>query len=164
MILEADHITHLDQKTIGYTLGLAVPDEYQTEFPQARRKRPSSGWGTEIQKDEYSLNNFFRTYDLPYKETYIFPSSQEELAKYIQNLSDIDHVIICLNHKSAFASNADWGHVVLLSCRDQHYVYLIDPDRYLQKPERRIDIATLYKAIETHGRNNRAGLWIIKKS
>ena len=56
MILIRKKLDLLSQEDIGYDLGLVVPKDFYEILPNARKeKKPSSGWGTQIRKEEFSL-------------------------------------------------------------------------------------------------------------
>ncbi len=79
MILLRRGLPLYSQEEIGYELGLVVPKEYANLFQKVRTgKKPSAGWGTQINKPNYSLNNFFLKYKIPLKKEYFPPSALEK--------------------------------------------------------------------------------------
>ena len=59
------------QEEIGKEFGLTVPKSYKELLPGAGTgKMPPAGWGTQVNKKEYSINKFFLKYNLPLKEVY----------------------------------------------------------------------------------------------
>ena len=58
MILNRHKITNKGQEDIAYELGLVVPEKDENLFKKARiEEKPIAGYGTQIQKEEYSINN-----------------------------------------------------------------------------------------------------------
>ena len=67
MIFDRRNIEHDTQENIACSLGLIVPEEKSSLYACATvsNTRPKSGWGTQVQKDEYSINNYFLTQYTP---------------------------------------------------------------------------------------------------
>ena len=60
MILDRRKIKHGSQEEIGYELGLVVLKEKTHLFTKVRiGKKPVAGYGTQINKEKYSINNYF---------------------------------------------------------------------------------------------------------
>ena len=60
MILDRRKIKRGSQEEIGYELGLVVPKEKTHLFTKTRTgKKPVAGYGTQINKEKYSINNYF---------------------------------------------------------------------------------------------------------
>src|SRR3989344_1434983 len=111
MVLDRRNISYGSQEEIGYQLGLAVPKEFSARFPKARFEKPASGWGTEIQKDAYSLNNFFKKNSFPLKETGFFVDEIRDPKKFlIDNLSKNKDIIVCFNYRVLYGDMGDCGH------------------------------------------------------
>lgn len=151
------------QKTIGYALGLAVPEEYRKRFPRAHNKRPSAGWGTQIQKKNYSLEIFLQKNHLPVSFSFRFPRSLTELHHIMKDSTKggLD-MIVCFNFGIAYSDpKINWGHASIVESVNTQTITLIDPE----KPSRRkISIQKLYRAIKKHGKKNAAGLWLFRST
>jgi hypothetical protein len=148
---------------IGYELGLAVPEQAGHLFPGARiGVRPSSGFGTEVQRPAFSLNSFFERHRYPLQETYHPTGPQSDLEGWLRQLLEGDaDVIVCLNYAAAFGGESDWGHVCLLESVKDTYLRLVDPE--MRQPKfRDLETKRVMAAIATHGERNRAGFWVIE--
>lgn len=151
-----------DQKKIGYKLGLAVPEGYREQFPGALTEQPSSGWGTQIQNETYSLGAFLKSQSLPLEFVYHFPKSVENLREtLVRIVSSNDDAIVCFNHEVLYpGSGADWGHVSLVQILDDERVYLVESEKGQEKC-RVADLERLFLAMQKHGAGNYAGVWEI---
>ncbi len=149
------------QEEIGYYFGLTAPKEYKKLLPKARTgKKPSAGWGTQVNKNEYSINNFFRKQKIPLKEVY-FPVSKiknvkEWITRQIRSNNDI---IVCFNYGRLYGDNGQ-GHVSILDSLSDNYVTLIDPEHNVPK-YRKVKLKKLVKSMKLHGERNRGGFWLI---
>lgn len=62
MIMYRHGIPLVPQEELAYELGLIVPEKDTYLFGKVRSgEKPSSGWGTQIQKDEYDPNKVFKS-------------------------------------------------------------------------------------------------------
>ena len=161
MVLIRRNLPLVQVEDIGVSLGLAVPDEYATIYPTARIGiRPSSGYGTEIQNSEFSINSFFERFKVPLKETY-FASPPDNLISWIKEQhSRNQDILVCFNQRELFGGDADWGHVCLIDSLSDSEIVLVDPSP--QAPKfRSVPIPALLQAMKIHGENNRGGFWVI---
>lgn len=148
---------------IGYQLGLAVTEDVSHLFPKARiGKRPSSGFGTEVQRAEFSLNLFFEQHRYPLRETYYSTSPHSDVKGWLKQLVDSDSdVIVCFNCAAAFGGESDWGHVCLLDSVSETHLQLVDPE--MGQPKfRNIETTHILAAIAKHGEGNRGGFWVVE--
>lgn len=162
MILIRRGLPLLQVSEIGYELGLAIPEETRALYPEARIDvRPASGFGTEIQNPQYSLNAFFERHQYPVRETF-FPCSPVPGVSWLENLiaEDAD-IIACFNNAALFGGESDWGHVCLIDSVSDDSVILIDSE--VQKPKfRTVRFEKLCAAIDKHGEGNRGGFWVVR--
>lgn len=72
MVLSRRDIKSGTQEEIGYDLGLVAPKEKVHLFKKVRtaKKQPASGYGTQVTKRQYSINNFFRKHTIELRERY----------------------------------------------------------------------------------------------
>ena len=150
----------IEQDALGYELGLTVPEEDKKYFNQVRTgEKPSSGWGTQIQRPEYSLDNAFNNLGIPLSSrihTVEYIKSVDMLRKFFEDtLADDGNTLVCFKN-----DNGDGGHVCVFDYLDGDDVWLIDP--YSKQPRhRKINIQELYNRMVEHGAENYAGCWEI---
>jgi len=162
MILNRHHIYHEHQEEIAYQLGLIVPPEYKDYFKKVRiGKKPSSGYGTQIHKDEFSINHYFQSNQIPMEEEYYYILNKQEVYEFLSKHEN-DDVIICLHCGILYGKDyANWGHMVLFEYLDGEDIIILDPSP--KRNYERIKVEDLINAIKVHGKDNGAGFWLIKK-
>lgn len=160
MILNRRNISNKGQVSIACDLGLIVPLSYKDIYPHALiGDKPNAGYGTQIQKEKYSLNNFFKNNNLDLTMEYFFLTSSKDIKKFLidNNLHDI---LICLYGEILYdEKEANWGHMVLFEGMENDLVFLADTYKNRQI---RMSIVKLAKAIKVHGKNNGGGFYLIK--
>lgn len=147
------------QRSVGYLLGLAVPAIYRKCFPKALRRRPSSGWGTQIQNKRYSIQSLLRRHHLPMKFVYRFPKNYKEFIALLKmaSLDEVD-VIVCFNYGVLYRDpDANWGHVSIIESVHNRMITLVDPEK---TKRRQVSAKNLFEAIKKHSAKNAAGFWI----
>lgn len=162
MVLDRHKIKHGSQEDIGYELGLIVPRNKKKLFKKVRvGKMPLAGFGTQVCKKEYSINNFFKNNDIDFKETYYAPKDIKDIKLFIKNnIEKQNDIMVCFNNKALFGSG-DFGHVCLVQEIKDDTVALVNPEN--DKSEDDVEISKLFKAILKHGKIRRGGFWIISK-
>jgi len=163
MILIRRGLPLLQISEIGCELGLAIPEDVGHLYPAARiGVLPSSGFGTEIQNPQYSLNSFFERRKYSLCERYYLTAPIEEESKWLQEQLRVGaDVIVCFNNAALFGGESDWGHVCLIDSVDEGSVVLIDPE-LRQLKFRKVEISKLSSAILKHGEVTRGGFWVIQ--
>lgn len=166
MVLDRRDIPHKSQLEIGRSLGLVVPEGKAELFPNTQTSsiRPEAGWGTQVQKDEYSLNNYFEKQNINLKETYRPLDSIPKIKEFlVKSLKEFNDVLVCFDEAYLTNSKKDkkCGHVNVVEGIDEDSATLIDPDTFY--PKRVVLLKKLVEAIEMHGVANRAGFWIISE-
>lgn len=160
MILNRRNITSNGQVEIACELGLIVPLSYKSMYPNAIiGDKPNAGFGTQIQKEEYSINRFFKNNNLDLVLEYSFFTSISKVKKFLLQNSCND-IIICLYGEILYDDkDANWGHMVLFDEIKNDIVTLVDSykNRHLKMP-----INKLVQAIKVHGEDNGAGFYLIK--
>jgi len=163
MILKRHNITKYDQEQIAYELGLIVPSHLASSFRHARTgEKPAAGYGTQIQKPQYSIDHFFEKYNLGFVQKYYYITDIEEAKKFLGANNKQDILIIL--HCGTLYDNpdADWGHAVLLDHFEDDQVTIQE-----NSPKRNLEIITLPRliyAVKIHGRENGAGFYLIEKN
>ncbi len=163
MILNRNNIVHNGQVDIACKLGLTVPKEYKTIYPNAIfGSKPTSGYGTQIQKEEYSINNFFKINGIDLIEEYYYITNENEIKDFLMKNREND-ILICCHCATLYDSpHADWGHMLLFENMENNYVTLLDPSA--KRNYEIISLKKLVNAIITHGKDNGAGFYLIKKA
>jgi len=164
MVLMRRKLPLFQVEKIGVELGLAVPADCRELYPSARiGVRPSSGYGTEIQNPQYSLDAFFQRQGLPLRENFI-SNPPDDFPQWVKSQLESDHdLLVCFNHKSLFGGDADWGHVCLVDSVDSSSITLLDPSP--KEPKfREVSAELLVGAMNLHGPKNRGGIWILGSS
>lgn len=95
----------LDQETIGAELGLRLPLKGK-EFFNSKKihyvvNEPKEGYGTQIEKEKYSIKKFFNTYDIPLQisEMHQFTDSVPLKEFLVRHLSKNNDIIIRYNNE-----------------------------------------------------------------
>ncbi len=164
MILDRKKISHRTQDEIGYELGLTVPKEKEHLYTKVRTgKKPSAGYGTQVGKKEYSINNFFGKNKIGLKETYFFIRDISNVREFIiLNIKLNNDIIACFNNKKLH-SKGDWGHVSLIQGIKKDIVSLVDPGKDVSKI-RKVKLDKLIEAMDYHGKEKSGGFWLISES
>lgn len=163
MILRRHGVTRYDQEEIAYELGLIVPPHLASNFHHARTgEKPAAGYGTQIQEPQYSIDHFFKKFNLDFVQEHYFIDDTEEARRFLIANNEQDILIIAhcgtLYNKPA----SDWGHAVLLDhlANDQVVIQENSPKRNLET----ITLPKLMSAIKIHGRAKGAGFYLIKRN
>lgn len=163
MVLLRRGLEVLPQETIGKALGLTVPRSDLHLLPHAHTgTQPSSGWGTRVQDDGCSINDFFRKHSYELREVYLDSDSlPHDLASWISGqLKSGNDLLACFDYANAFGGDGDYGHVCVVDSCDEEMITLVDP-WYLAPKYRSLTVERLVTAMRQHAKTNRAGFWII---
>ncbi len=162
MILNRNKISNQGQIDIACNLGLIVPQEYSKIYPNAIiGEKPDAGFGTQIQKEEYSINNFFKKNNINLKEEYHYITEKNDIKKFLIENKENDIVICC--HAATLYNDPqeDWGHMILFESIKDDVITILDPSA--KRDYENIDIERLSKSISVHKKENGAGFYLIKK-
>lgn len=158
----------LPQEELANELGLVVPEADTHMFNNVRSgQKPSSGWGTQVQKEEYSPNRVFRKLGIQLKFRIVSnkdlggPAGLKNLLHEIE-ISDQD-ALLCFDYGNLWNTQSNGGHVCVFDRIKGNQVYIIDPERNVPK-YRATTIDKLFDAMDSHGEYNAAGVWIIEKA
>ena len=160
MILLRRNISLLSQEEIGWYLGLVVSKKDKKLFQKVRTgKKPKAGWGTQVNKKKYSINDFFKKKKINLKEKEFPITEPEEIRRFLRkNLKNKD-IIVCFEYGKLYNTRSKSGHVSIVDSIKGNYVTLIDPGANLPK-RRKVSLEKLSKAIKSH-KNKRGGFWAI---
>ncbi len=161
MILLRRNLIIFSQEEIGYDFGLTVPKKYKKLLPNAKTgKKPSGGWGTQVNKKEYSINNFFRRHKIQLKEDYFSVSRVKNIKEWIkEQIKKNNDIIVCFDYGKLYGGKGQ-GHVSILNSILDKCVTLIDP-KYDVPKYRKVALERLIKSMEFHGEKNNGGFWLI---
>ena len=163
VILDRRGIKHNSQEEIGYELGLIIPKEKIHLFIKARiGRKPVAGYGTQVSKKKYSINNYFLKNKIKLKETYYFPEKIKDTRNFIiENLKSSNDLVVCFNNKKLYG-NGDFGHVSLIQSINNGVIILIDSEKSVPD-KRKVKLQKLVEAIKYHGKKKRGGFWVISE-
>lgn len=164
MILDRKNMSYnFTQDDIAYELGLTVPTKAKDLFDKARVTdiKPISGYGTQIQKEEFSLSNFLKEHKLEVECEIIYLNTISNFKEFImENLNCDNDIIVCFNYNKLYHFGNDGGHVSLIESIDEDKVTLVDPDfKYL--PKRKIVIISSLMDAVKHHETEMGGIWLI---
>jgi len=165
MIHDRRGLKYASQDEIGYQLGLIVPKEKVHLYSKALTGRmPKSGWGTQTNKKQYSINNYFVKNNLPLKLTIHSVQEIESVSKFvIQNLKKDNDIIICYNSQLLFGSG-DIEHVSLIEGIDTENNELTIVDPAIGVPKiRKIKLSKLIQVLESYRISKIGGFWIVSR-
>lgn len=163
MILNRNNIPNKGQISIACDLGLIVPKEYIKTYPNAKTgEKPEAGFGTQIQKEEYSINSFFQKNDINLKEEYHYITEVNDIKQFLLKNKDNDILICC--HSATLYGNKEenWGHMILFEDINNDVITILDPES--KRDYKQIEIERLANAIAIHKKENSAGFYLIKKN
>lgn len=161
MVLDRRKIKHTSQEEIGYELGLTVPKKDVHLFGKVRTgKKPTAGYGTQVDKRRYSINNYFSKKRINLKEKYYSLGKIKNANKFIiDNLKNGNDLIVCFDNRRLYGVG-DGGHVSLIESIKEKIVILIDPEKGVPK-RRKVKFSKFLSAVKYHGKKKRGGFWII---
>jgi hypothetical protein len=163
MIQERRGLEYGSQDEIGYQLGLIVPKEKAHLYPKALTGRmPKHGWGTQVSKRPYSINEYFKKNGYPLELTIHSAPKVEAAIKFIiQNIKKNNDIIVCYNSLLLFGSG-DEEHVSLIEEIDPKNgeMTIIDPAIGVPKT-RKVEMRELLPALKFRRTGGMGGLWVV---
>lgn len=116
-ILYRHRLDILDQESIGAELGLRLPVKGKTLFRNRRIRFvptvPKEGYGTQIEKERYSIKRFLSKNNIALEISDIFlPRTKRELEKFLREELTAGHDIILRYNNQIFkrAGEKSYGH------------------------------------------------------
>lgn len=163
MVMYRQGIPLVAQEDLAYAMGLTVPEKDAHLFGNVRTgDMPSSGWGTQIQKEAYHPNAVFPKMGIPLKlEQYFTRDFKDEAGlKYLlQSIQDEDaDALLCFDYGKLWDLPKTGGHVCVFDRIEGDTVYIVDPERNVPK-YRRVAIGKLFQSMDFHGDENSTGVW-----
>lgn len=165
MVMYRHGIQLLPIEQLAYELGLTVPEEDAWLFDKVRTgKKPSSGWGTQIQNPRYEINSVLTKLGIPLTVSIRTDfASAEDLRQHLQVISDQDlDALLCFDYPKLWDLEGKGGHVCVYDQTEDDKVWMVDPERNVPK-HRSATFDKLFAAIDFHGSHNATGVWTIKK-
>lgn len=170
MIMLKHNISLISQEVMAYHMHVIVPKKDAKLFWNVRStgKKIKGGYGTQLNEDK-TAGPMFTKLKIPLEikwrliDTF---SDFAEFKKYMKMcVAKKRDVIICYKWGTLHNSDFDGGHVSVL---DQVYprkeeVRFIDPGAKAPK-WCTVKMRKLYKAMQTHGKENMGGFWEVKKT
>ena len=161
MILKRNNIRYDTQEEIGYDLGLIVPEKDKHLFKKVRTgKKPIAGYGTQVQEEKYSINNYFIKNKIPLNYECQYIDDYERTKEFLFDNKNND-IMICLDYGVLYDKNYTGGHLVVIDNINNELVTLIDP--YRDSNYETVQLEKIVAAIKKHGKEKAAGFWLIKK-
>lgn len=158
----------LPQDELAYEMGLTVPEEDSHLFSKVHTgKKPSSGWGTQIQKKEFNPNTVFPKLGIPLRIEQSFIKDFKDLEGLRSLLTDIQKedgdALLCFDYGKLWDLPRKGGHVCVFDRIEGDNVYLVDPERNVPK-YRQASLEKLFKAMNFHGDDNSTGVWKVLRT
>jgi hypothetical protein len=146
----------IPQELLGYHLGLILDKEKEHLFWNVRTgKRPGTGYGTQINKEQYEINSIFKKLKIPIK-VINYPidnfKTKKELISFISNnIKNNKDLVVLLNSDVLNNTKNNNGHACVV---DRIYptkdiIRLIDPSA-VQAKWREFKIDKFIKAMKLH--------------
>lgn len=159
----------MPQEDLANALGLVVPQKDAGLFRNAKtaEKPPKSGWGTQIQNEEYNPNNVFPTLSIPLKmKRYSIAEIENEanLTRLLEGIQERDEdALLCFDYGRLWdIKPSNGGHVCVFDFIKDGYIYMVDPERNVPK-FRKVKTRKLLNSVNFHGDNNATGVWVFSK-
>lgn len=158
----------IPQDLLAYEMGLTVPEEDVHLFAKVRTgDKPSSGWGTQIQRECFHPNDVFPRLGIPLrvKQSFIRDlKNQQGLRELLLAVQKDDgHALLCFDYGKLWSLPTKGGHVCVFDRIEGDDVYIIDPEKNVPK-YRKTNVEKLFKAMDFHGDNNSTGVWQILRA
>lgn len=136
MIFRRRGMATYPQIQIAYALGLKVPLELKSKYPNAIVSNEELDWGVHPRKDGSTIEQFLKTNNIHLISRY-FNVREIPHSSMIDFLSDNikkgNDILVGYNYFSAFQKGLDVGHVSLVESIDtlENIIGLIDPEDLL---------------------------------
>ena len=165
MIMYKHAIPLLAQEEIAYELGLTVPDKDAHLFAKVRTgKKPPAGWGTQINKPEFSVNKVFAALGIPISMERLSTKdfkSPNELGRLLHRIQSRDgDALLCFDYGKLWGLDYKGGHVCVFNSVNGAEVTIVDPERNVPKL-RTTTLDRLHEAMDFHGDHNSTGVWLL---
>lgn len=169
MVMLRHGIPLIPAELIAHYLGLIVPEEELKYFWEGRTgEKPHAGWGTQINKEEFSPNQAFKVLNIPLQMQFNLIdnfSDTEVFKEYLGIIEKEDkNVLVCYDWGTLFDVDYRGGHVCVIDrvYLDKGNMRIIDPE-YKAPKWRVVGIDKMFKAMIQHGAANSGGFWKLEK-
>lgn len=159
MILDRRGIPHGSQEEIGWDLGLTVHESEAYWFSKVRTgEKPPSGFGTQVQKDEYSIGRYFQTHNIPLEFAYLHPDDIGDAEDFVSGNIRLDNDIMACFAYITIDNEFSSGHAVLVEGINDGKLAFLNP-MLATHHEKSLD--ELIYRMRFHGRERMGGFWVI---
>lgn len=169
MVMLKYNIPLMPAEEIGYQLGLVVHTDREHLFYNVRTAAapPPAGYGARIYDPEFEPNRAFERLGIPLSLSQILINEIADAENLISKLIEIEKknqdALLCFNHGALIDDpEQNWGHVVVFDRIIDSKIRIIDPSPHHPK-WRLVDAAKLLSAMQKHGEQRSAGIWLIGK-
>lgn len=145
MIFDRNNIPYDTQSNIARELGFKEEQNYK---------------GTQVQIEEYSIENYLKNHNIPLSFKYVFNLNFIAVRNLLNENKDND-IVVCYKRGIMFGKNLEGGHATIIEKIENDIVTLIYPED--KNGYRNVTLKSLLNAIECHGKENMAGFWFFKK-
>lgn len=167
MVMYKEGIPLVAAEEIGYRLGLIVHPNRSKLFYNVRAatEAPPAGYGTQISSPKYEPNAAFKKLGIPLGYTFKPITDFATANPLLSELADIEtsngNALLCFNHGALVNDDSmNWGHVCVFDRVIDGEIRIIDPSPD-QPKWRLIDPEKMFDAMQQHGVQNSAGIWLL---
>jgi hypothetical protein len=158
----------IPQEELAYALGLTVPKKDMHLFEKVhKQQRPSSGWGTHVQDKDYEFDTVMQKLKLPLRARYYLADKITSTTNLLETLREVQaegcDILVCFDYDMLWGKAPSNGHVCVFNSVSGNDIWLVDPEQNVPK-FRKVPAKKLYDAIQSHGADNMAGLWLIENT
>jgi hypothetical protein len=170
MVMYKCGIPLLPAEEIGYHMGLVVRPDRSMLFYNARTAEtpPLAGYGTRLYLPEFEPNAALSKLKIPLRvNTQLIPAfaTPAQLLKTLAQIEAKDgNALLCFNHGALLDDpEMNWGHVVVFDrVIGKDKLRIVDSSP--QHPKwRTVDITKMFAAMQQHGEERLAGVWVLEK-
>ena len=171
IILKKYNINNLNQEEIAQKLGLIMPYDNKKELEKYFKekdllnftsKKPLCGFGTQINRRKYSLQQFVRNEELPLNVK-ILKIEKINFEKLLRAKKENEDLILCFNYNQLYGFGNDGGHVSIFVEINGDEITLLDPDTKYLPYIKKVKLQDLYDSIQHH-ENGFGGIWKFVKN
>ena len=176
MVLHRRGLPAPSQAELGYQLGLTVPADMQQLFPRTHNLEAGpAGYGTQLQRPEFSLNAALERLNIPLQCRFIWGAELTTPAALAETLTAlvgrsspdaVSDVLACFDVQvlnDGATTRSGLGHVAVVAGFDAaaQEITLIDPSPR-SSGWRQVGLAQLQQAMALHGTAAMGGLWVLE--
>ncbi len=168
MIMLRHDIPLVPAELMAHYMHVVVPKKIQKQFWNIRTSTRIQAYGTQL-NEHLTADPMFKKLNIPLRMSWRLIDEFATYKEFKNHISSYrranNDVVVCFNAKALVYGMVDNGHVCVL---DRVYprkesIRIIDPGQK-QPKWRMVTMKKLYKAMQVHGKDNKAGFWEFKKS